>query len=386
MSILTTLGDSVTAGYGIPTPSDRYVNQLATHYGWTLNNIGSTGSQLIDTQQIGAAYSESPTNTSRYSWLAGYNDMRYYGNDSTALTNWENTFYAGVAWLATLSADKKIGQAASVTKTGSWSNSDKYSSIGVKSSTINDQVSATISGDTIYVVGTKIASGGGVFEVFVDGASKGTYSCDGASSTFLSVNYHPVFVRITGISGGNHSVSVKVVSSGTVYLDWMFGSDSITGSYPIVIVGGPMYMTSAGYNTDSPTWTHGSNAAVDSFNTKVSNVYSSLSTDGLRVYYAPVNSYYNINTDVSADNVHPNTTGHTHLYQAFTNTAILESSASPSQSPSSSPSFSPSASTSSSPSSSASPSSSPPPNEKYTGPFLRRVAPFGPRRLRWRII
>jgi hypothetical protein len=319
---------------------------------WNLTNSGVGSADSTDA--FDNIYSKtSITVNDRSAWLAGYNDMRYYDSNSDMLNTFKDNIYAGSVWLATLSADKKTGQGGGTTESGTWSNSDIFTALGRKSSTQNDYVEFTASGTVIYVGYTKLVTGTGQFELFVDTVSKGTFNCYGAKTSASGNTYSAALARVTGLSSGSHTVKVKVVSaSGTVYFDWGVGNAN-TG--PEVRIGACLYMNSTGYSSYSP-YNNGNNYAVENFRGQAFLAVEDLKDDGLSIQTIASNYYYNVSTDIDADNVHPNDSGHDHIADAFIED-IEDNPPFPSESPSVSVSVSPSGSPSVS--ESASPSISP---------------------------
>ena len=309
---------------------------MAAYYGWTLDNQGASGSQIAAPGQIFRVFDTTIVSTNKYSWMTGYNDMRYFGNSASDIGYFQGTLYAGLVWLGFPDGNKKTGQGGSVTTTGTWSNSDVYSDIGIKSSTQNDKVEFTTTGDVLYVVSTKVDGGTGEFDVIVDSNNKGTYNCYDAPTIYVGSDYQAFLVRISGLGAGSHDVEVKVTSaSGTVYFDFATGIGDLGATKPYIMVGGCLYMTNDGYAAGSPDWDNGSDAAVDAFNTSITQAVNVLAVDGLNIALAQVNDSYNLETDVSEDDVHPNDSGHQHIADEFNNIEATSTTTSTSSSTSS---------------------------------------------------
>ena len=97
-------GDSVTVGFNPNNngyTTNRFSTLLCTQFSMSESNYGVGGSQIADpgeSDQITANNSISVTNVSV--WLAGYDDVFYFGANAAALTDNLATVESMAAWLA----------------------------------------------------------------------------------------------------------------------------------------------------------------------------------------------------------------------------------------------------------------------------------------------
>jgi hypothetical protein len=314
----TAYGDSITVGYpyGVSAPGNGYAALISTSQAWTLINLAVAGSQLADwlTNIWGGTVSASNTSF----MLTGYNDMRFCGSVSACQTSYQNNLMSMLAYLAIPDANK-VKALGAVTYAGSWSSA---SGIGTTytSSNAGDTAAFTVSGTGLIIDVLTSAGGLGLrpFAVSVDGVVKGTFTATAAYTDGAGFVYGMYPVIITGLSNGSHSVVLTLQGgTGQVYFSWAAG---IGGSLApnSIFVGNTLKMNSAGYAAGGPTYNNGSDAAVTSFNSINSTVVSTLAADGLvSIKYVDANSAYNLSTDVSSDNIHPNNLGASHIANAF---------------------------------------------------------------------
>lgn len=310
----TTFGDSITSGGSASDEAHRYVNIIAGNQDWILNNKAVGGTQLGD-----MGWQIYPYDAYISSALVGYNDMRHGGSNSALRNDFKGALYALATWCSL--TDRKTGKDASITYSGSWTNSGAWQ-IGKYSTTSGSTATFTAQGTVIYIGSINLLNGYGQFKVETrdisgngDWINKGTYNCYGMSAPLAStVTFTPMLIRLTGYtSGKTHDVRVTTLNSGIVYFDWV-GSNSGTKDF---YLGDCLPMNSAGYAYGGTTWGNGSDTAVNEYNADIASVVSALQSDGLNIHLVDASKYYNINTDVWTDNIHPNDSGYAHIAQAF---------------------------------------------------------------------
>lgn len=103
--VLYTFGDSYTQGSGLnPDPLTiwGYANVLVQNAGWIKVNNAVGGTKVGDAPHTANMGLITPVaRRDRILWLCGYNDMRFYGLDATALTNFGNTLTTQLTVLST---------------------------------------------------------------------------------------------------------------------------------------------------------------------------------------------------------------------------------------------------------------------------------------------
>lgn len=96
-------GDSITDGSTfIPDPVNKYgyIYALEARLGWTVYNYAVGGTRIEDSTQTANMSSIKAKRKDRIVWLTGYNDMRFYGNDSGAISTYGGRLSS---WLTVLS-------------------------------------------------------------------------------------------------------------------------------------------------------------------------------------------------------------------------------------------------------------------------------------------
>lgn len=311
-------GDSITAGTG---GSPWYVYDLMIDSGAATTNRGISGYYCSNMVSDQIFPNENPTekNQTVYSILIGTNDANNKG-----LGAWEdiykNCLGAGASWLAIPTTSKVFGQDAGNTPTGSWSNDNTYQTgIGLKSHTSGDSLSVPITtyGGPLYIWHRLVDGGGGVFEVQVDGGTPLSVDC---FTSPLMGGDSVGMVRIPDIAAGSHTVLITLTSAtsaGNIVSVLGVGTvpQNVHYKCPKVFVGGVLRQASD------------ANASITSgYNDDSFDVISELNLDGLSVYFVNVRNYVNTTTDMN-DALHPNTTGHSHLRDAFE--SIMQFNSSP---------------------------------------------------------
>jgi len=312
----TAYGDSITASSTIYTPA------LAALTAWTVTNLAVAGTQIADLGQIGAIFTNTVTTNSQSWILSGYNDMRFTGSSALGQAMYSNTLAAAAVWLTVPRANIVNGQSSAITYTGSWSNDPVYPIVAGKYTSANGATaSTTLYGKTIYVCSMGNSSAGGAsgsFVITIDGTAQTSVN---PYSVYLttgnSQSYAPYLARYSGLSDGPHTVVMTVTSTGNdIHLFWMAGSSGAsTADGPNFYVGNCLAMTSAGYAAGTP-YNNGSDAIVRAYNRIISGICGNLLSDGLNVYYVPMNSYL-ASRDVSGDSVHPTSTGGAYIAADF---------------------------------------------------------------------
>jgi hypothetical protein len=296
-------GDSITLGQGVSIDRD-WASIVSDNLGYKKNNLSIGATELVD--MIDTCYSQNAIVSMT---LLGYNDMRHIGDNPIGF---QRELYSIIAKLSL--PDILWGQSENITYSGNWENVDlgwgNHSKYGTGTATV------TVVGSTVYI-DTVQSDNVSTINVNIDGVDKGTFInlIPPSYSTFKSAvsgkSYSPYLLRFPGLSNEMHTVILTVTNG---YVNWI--SSNSVGSNEVYI-GNTLRMNATGYSLGSPNWNHGSDVAVESFNEKISQVVTDLLHDGLNVKYIDANSAYNLLTDVSADNVHPNDSGHSHIADAF---------------------------------------------------------------------
>jgi hypothetical protein len=324
-------GDSVTVGYN-PNPPftdtpNRFSTLLCAQYSMVESNYGVGGSQIADAgeaDQITANTAISNTNVSV--WLAGYNDVFYFGNNAAALTDNQAAVESLAAWLALPAAVRVPWNA-----TGNFPNPGNiYYSPGwvflpttlggVAGST---QAGASASffflGDTLLIGTARASSGAGDATLIIGDlvnndfipTQTNHYSCvRNSPDTAQGRNYSAGLIVITNLSTtATHGAIFSADTAANTFFCW-FASYS-TNQLPKVVLSGTLQPAGAQYaNPNLPAnFQNGSTLAATQYSQMTSNVAARLSAVRLNVKWVPA-PLLDSSTDYYFDGIHPNDSGH----------------------------------------------------------------------------
>lgn len=327
LETLHAVGDSIAEGQNASSAANEWATLFAADLGYVLSNNAVGGTQIVDqtSDDRSGARNQVYLGTSiptydAWSWLIGYNDMRYFGTDADGLEAFTRVFRSGIAWMSRAASDCKQASDAGWTFSGAWTDVTVNGLDTSYSSTSGDTASISVSGTAVtvaYISRWGIADGG-TFSVTIDGnlvaasvdTNFGENSGYGGGSL---TRYAPMALRFDGLAAGSHTVLLTLTSSAVVQVAFVTGSGET--ETPTVYAGGPLKMNSTGYSSYSP-YNLGSDAAVAAYAGAIRSVLIDAVADGRDVKYADVNAYYSI-TEVDTDNVHPADTGHDHIRDAF---------------------------------------------------------------------
>lgn len=331
-----TWGDSFTVGLNSSDPSLSYVGLLASGRNTFVNNKAVSSKGIwnmisVANTQVNAAY--GPNNKIKTSVLVGFNDVRSGGNTAKL----QNRILGGYRSFA-VNAFKKFQIAAgsgdsSIVRTGTWAGFDartvggKYTTgalsgkFAVSSNTLNDTIAFTFT-DTNVAVGLIGNSGDietyGIIDILIDGVVQistdlNTWS-DNITVGLYDCRRVPIAFFFTGLSNSTHTITVKITTAGITPVDYFAIMDNPQNCKKVLFCEIP-YMNATGY-AQAPA--NGSIAAADGASAKISQVVTEFA--GWPIVYVPINTgpyAFNLTTDVSPDNIHPNDLGHFHIYQSI---------------------------------------------------------------------
>jgi hypothetical protein len=209
---------------------------------------------------------------------------------------------------------RKTVRSIDVTKTGSWANTqvDVY---GMYATAVGAKVSAVVPGTTVYVgilVDNQVASQGVTADVYIDGVNKGTISSDNigvnnvnGGNTYNNLRYGPALFRYPGLAAGNHTVEVRVTSSGkNMYVSYFAGNGNQPATAKVKV--GNMYKLNATGIAD-----FGVTEAISiAFRDAAQAVVAAFDADGFNVETLDTFSAINPATCLMPDGLHWNATGH----------------------------------------------------------------------------
>ena len=310
-------GDSITIGYLITDTNNDFASLLSAQLSMVQDNQGNGGSQIADDGESGMVTDNDAIYATNVSvWLAGYNDMRYYGSDPAALSDNTAALESLVAWLA-LPTTERIPWYDGVTLLGNWSNRPLLGSLAYSQSA-GDTAIFSFSGTTL-LIGTARAGDAGIATVVVDGTVSNNYSClRTAADTFRGINYSAGLIIVTNLPDSLHTVTFTSQSASNTFLCWYAGYS--TSQLPKVVLCGTLKMPEFEYQyAGRAPFTNGTDLAADQYSCAVSNVAATLSAAGLNVKWVPA-PVLDTNTDwEEPDWTHPNESGHLKIKNALLN-------------------------------------------------------------------
>jgi hypothetical protein len=268
-------------------------------------NNAANGNTIIS--QADNIYLTTPTSTNRYQLLIGTNDQRLNGTNAAKREAYKRAMGCGLGWLAL--NGKRARTDASWSFSGTWSNTVAYG-IGKASQVPGNTASFIFTGTEARICGIMQNGQTGIASVSVDGVSVGTWTF-AAPATLDAPGYAPMPFDITGLTPGSHTVTITHQSGAYVFLDWY-----ATGSASrAVTVGTIPRMSAAGYATYT-----GSDANVAAYNADLLDAVATLNaTFGAAIKIADVHGAVNPATDLLADGIHLDQSGHWATAAAFKN-------------------------------------------------------------------
>ncbi|MBX3732591.1 MAG: hypothetical protein KF791_08360 [Verrucomicrobiae bacterium] len=344
-------GDSITWGSSpsAPVAQNNWNGVVANSLGLSLTNLAYSsacipdiawqampGFPITNAAFHGGSGVASPTTITTNDVsviLTGYNDARdNFAGDPSYITFYRNALAHVAAWLGIPTSAKRYAQTAS--STGSWINYAQHGGAIGRSSSVNGSTLTwtNLMGRTVYIGYLDSSDDSlGSFTVTVDGVSRGTFACNTAYANRAvrssqgpipnqagpngdgTITQTPVLARISGLDDTTHTV-VITVSALPVTILWAGGSGDACAaqgytSGPSVWIGGTLRCNPAG-SFSKPDQDMGV------FTKAQRHVAAALASDGLRVQHVPAGEVFSP-SNMSGDNVHPNSAGHAQIAQSF---------------------------------------------------------------------
>ncbi|TXH52792.1 MAG: hypothetical protein E6Q97_14865 [Desulfurellales bacterium] len=241
--------------------------------------------------------------------MIGTNDVHIHGNSAQEQAWYKEFLRCSTAWLVT--PTKKFARpVGNFTYTGSWGNT-AVNSFGKYTDAVGASATGTFTGDSVYVFYIIQKSASAIADVEINGVNVGTLNSDGTiGSDSIHADWAHAAHRFSGFGAGTHTI--KVTSRGGVrfYFDGI-ADTSQTGSAPLKL-GNIAYFSSAYYTTKGI-----SQATTDAYNAIVDDVADELIADGFNVQKVDINSQIVPTSDLKADGVHWNNSGHLKAFNKF---------------------------------------------------------------------
>lgn len=331
---LSAFGDSITSGSNASDAAHRYINIVATSKGLALTNYGLGGSGVW--YMASASQATAFDNTDLLTAMAGYNDIRRNGAAAKTLKKIEACFRTLFVRALRNNLQDASGSGA-VTRSGTFSGfaASSYGglygsgsipgSVASYSQTSGDYWEWAFTGTAFSV--QFIASDGavatyGTCNVIVDGNTVASIDLnnwyDGVSDGVYDNARGPLAYSYHGFTNTSHTVRIQVTSNNIVAVD-LFEKVNAPASSPAILFAEIPYTNSVGY-ASSPS--SGSIAASDSASNVIKLLVDEYLALGYNIAFVKTNTYYNVYTGISSDNIHPADSGMADIATAFT-TAII---------------------------------------------------------------
>lgn len=326
------LGDSFMAGSLATVPANAFINLLATYYGQAVENRGAGGEGAFKaTDNLFSSMLNKSVNPYYTVAMFGFNDLRRSGSNA-------KTYSKLQAAAHTIISHQFINrvvsvQDATVTKTN-WATEQVFETYKYKyvSPTIeplsSDASGATLSWDftgTNVVVGAYVTTDtydalNGPFTIHVDGVLKGTYDLrdqtDGILSNGNPNKTIPKAIPIFGLSTGAHTIVITSTTATPVTIDYLATMYNANEYQSAVTIGEISYMTPTGYATGAGT-NNATTPIMQAGTDAIRAIVDEYIAQGYPVTMFPTNDFLDLGTDIDADNVHPNDSGHDHIFDAI---------------------------------------------------------------------
>lgn len=332
-------GDSYTFGVGASPSSNKYISLLETSLGMTANNVGESGTGIMDVQfkmyRDFAAFGQANRNPTTL--LIGFND---YLKSSSGVATQAMFPYAFRAAIFNHFLDTAVASNdPNLITTGSWSTFDLSSSYPQKSkyllsgtgrlsvaSSAGDSKTYAFDGQNVGIMffgANGTTQDYGRLKIEIDGIPVDTVDENGiaddqtvfANSGSRTEDLISSAVVYTGLSNGAHSIKATLLDNKNTNLD-AFGVMEIPTASQSMVVGSVQKLLSAGYTAMSAGSPKNS-AGVDATNLIISNVVNEFRTLGYPIVYVDVNTYTDPNVDIDTDNIHWDNSGHAAGKNAF---------------------------------------------------------------------
>lgn len=328
---LYAFGDDFMLANNLTSITDAYINRFIVEYNKKLNLFGQTGRGVWN--MISKAYEKLPQVNSNVLTLAmaGLNDIRLAGNNTKTLEKIRQSYRSLIANQFLKTAVPASD--ASVTKSGAWKSTYNSSNIGGKSeylgakgihvSTKREALFWTFTGNNV-VIGYSGSDGDsmrkqGSFYVSVDGMDKGYYTqngiWDGVSDGTYDNTVGPACIVITGLSSGTHTLTIETQEDEFTAFDY-FGTLNYPDKCSPILISQIPLMTAAGYKA-TPPYDKATEATIIVANTVIEDVVREFTSLHYPVAIIPINKAIQLPNDIDKDDVHWNSNGHKHIFNAL---------------------------------------------------------------------
>lgn len=332
------LGDSFMAGSLASIPANAFINLLATEYSQSVENRGAGGEGAFKaTDNLFSSMLNKSVNPYYTVAMFGFNDLRRSGDNAKTYSKLQAAAHTIIAHQF---INKVVSvQDAAVTKTN-WATEQVFETYKYKhvSPTIepisSDTSGATLSWDFTgnnVVVGAFVTTAeydafNGPFTIHIDGILQGTYDLrdqtDGILSNSNPNKTIPKAIPFFGLADGNHTIVITATTSTPVTIDYLATMYNANEYQSAITIGDIAYMTPAGYATGVGT-NNASTPIMQEGTDSIQAIVDMYVAQGYPVTMFPTNDYLDLDTDIDADNVHPNDSGHQHIFDAIQSVILI---------------------------------------------------------------
>lgn len=318
-------GDSITLGSGASTSAEHFINIIGTDQGITIDDtVATSGRGVWQAAKLLNALSLTKT-TSALHWMVGFNDLRRATNH--VKTRRKIAACISSALLAMWGDVYTDAQDESVTTGSGTYGSYNAASVGGKFTTgrtiaLNaGSLTWSFTGDK-FGIGFAVNSGDVetygdaniyVDDILVDRVSLNNwmdYVSDGSNDNRRG----PMGRLITGLPYKAHTVRIVRTSvTGTVPVDYFCTILDPTDCPPVILADCPR-MPAAGYVLAPANSSDEQVANLNSMQRSIVDHYASL---GFPIVAGETGKYYDPDTEIHTDNIHPNSTGHANIARAL---------------------------------------------------------------------
>lgn len=328
---IMSFGDSITVGSNA-TANNGYVQQFAANFSQSLNNqaVSAVGVwRMADN-----VFSNLTTNTYYVTTMTGLNDFRRSGTNTktnnkligcytsllvqqwgTNFTNganpsvtWDNTYFSYTARSLGGKYGTSFPGVPNTTNAGyvpagpiikaSWNFIGTNVAIGLIGNSGDSETFGTVK---IYIDGVLIDTIN--TNNLYDNISDGTY--DNRRGPYAKVYF--------GLTDTAHTIDFECQGDGYCVLDYFATLIDASACKPVVFCEIP-HLNSAGYAT-SPA--NANDSILNAASTLISGIVSTFANRGYPIMYYPTNTFYNVTTGISGDNIHPSDTGHAQIFNGL---------------------------------------------------------------------
>lgn len=324
-------GDDFMLATNIKPSTDAYINRFSTEYNKKLNLFAETGRGVWN--MISKAYEKLPqTGTNALTLaMAGLNDIRLAGSNAKTLEKIQqcyrsliiNQFLKTAVPASDASVRKDMGWNANYASSAVGGKAEYLGGKGVSTSTNRISLSWTFTGNNV-VIGYTGSDGDakrkqGSFSVVVDYLNAGYYTqngiWDGVSDGTYDNTIGPASIFIGGLSAGTHTVMIVSEENEFTAIDY-FGTLNYPDQCSPLLIGQIPFMTTAGYTANAP-YDKATEAAIVAANNAIEDVVREFAALGYPVAIVPINKAIQLPDDIDKDNVHWNSNGHEHIFNAL---------------------------------------------------------------------